>query len=98
MFSVFGNNAEHKSFGGNGRFTMSGNDFLQTTTASPPRVLLTVRQFCNRHSFITEGGMRFQIFNRQTNGLGKSGAIVRLGRKILIDEEKYFGWMDSLQG
>ena len=71
--------------------------FVPTATANPSRILLTVRQFCNRNPFITEGGLRFQIFNRQTNGLEKSGAIIRLGRKVLIDEPRYFDWIDSQQ-
>ena len=61
------------------------------------RNLLTVKQFCSRHPFATEGGVRFQIFNRQTNGLESSGALVRLGRKRLIDENKYFDWIDGQQ-
>ena len=76
---------------------MSRDVVIETTKASPPRVLRTVRQHCDRHPFVTEGGVRFQIFNRQTNGLEKSGALVRLGRKILIDENKYFDWIDSQQ-
>ena len=76
---------------------MSRNDFLQNKTASPSRVLLTVGQFCDKHRFISEGGVRFQIFNQQTNGLEKSGALIRLGRKILIDENKYFEWIDDQQ-
>ena len=67
-------------------------------TASPPRALRTVKQFAERHPFLTESSLRFQIFNRASNGLEPSGAIIRLGRKILIDEERYFGWVDSLQG
>ena len=66
-------------------------------TASPPRTLRTVKQFAERHSFLTEPSLRFQIFNRASNGLESSGAIVRLGRKILIDEERYFAWVDSQQ-
>ena len=67
------------------------------TTTSPNRVLLTVRQFAERHPFLTESSLRFQIFNRASNRLESSGAIVRLGRKILIDEDKYFGWVDGQQ-
>lgn len=65
---------------------------------APSRNLRTVKQFAKRNPFNTEPSLRFQIFNRKTNGLEASGALVRLGRKILIDEEKYFGWIDSQQG
>ena len=74
------------------------NQLTAVTTATPSRILLTIRQFAERNPFITESGLRYQIFNSQTNGLESSGALVRLGRKILIDEEKYlFGWVDSQQ-
>ncbi len=45
-----------------------------------------------------EGGVRWQIFNADTNGLAESGAIVRIGRKLLIDEDKYFAWVMAQNG
>jgi len=74
------------------------NQQAAVTTTSPTRKLFTVKQFDERNPFITESGLRFQIFNRKSNGLEYSGALVRLGRKILIDENKYFGWVDDQQG
>jgi hypothetical protein len=65
----------------------------QTTTP----ILSTVPQFCTKHPFITQGGLRFQIFNEENNGLAESGAIVRIGRRVLINEPKYFGWIESVQ-
>ena len=59
--------------------------------------LFTVRQFCEKHQAFKAGGIRFQIFNEKTNGLKESGAIVRNGRKILINEEKYFAWLEAQQ-
>lgn len=32
-------------------------------------------------------------WNSRTNGLKASGAIIRNGRRILIDEEKFFNWL-----
>lgn len=55
----------------------------------------TVRQFCKRHPAFTEGGIRHQIFHEKTNGLAESGAVVRMGRKVLINEEKFFHWLDE---
>ena len=49
---------------------------------------LTVAQFCEKHTAYKIGGVRDKIFNAETNGLAKSGAIVRDGRKILINESK----------
>jgi hypothetical protein len=59
--------------------------------------LLTVNQFSAKHSFVTPGGLRFQIFNAKENGLEKTGAVIRIGRRVLIDEEKYFGWIEGQQ-
>lgn len=35
------------------------------------------------------------IFNEHQNGLAKAGAIVRVGRKVLIDEAKFFAWIEA---
>ena len=65
---------------------------------SAQHTLYTVAKFAQRHEdFITEGGLRFQIFNAKENGLAASGAIVRLGRRVLIDEKRYLNWIESLQ-
>ena len=57
--------------------------------------LLTVRQFTQKHPAFPEGGLRHRIFHADTNGLKESGAIVRNGRRVLIDEEKWFSWLRS---
>jgi len=58
-------------------------------------VYLTVTQFAEKHPAFTPGGLRAWIFNENTNGLAKAGAIVRIGRKVLIDEAKFFAWVES---
>ena len=63
---------------------------IQTTWA-----YLSVRQFIEKQPAFTNGGLRALIFNEYSNGLAKSGAIVRIGRKILIDETKFFTWIES---
>lgn len=55
----------------------------------------TVKQFCQRHPAFTQGGLRHEIFNSARNGLKESGAIIRNGRKILINEQKYFARLES---
>ena len=57
--------------------------------------LSTVKQFPTKHPAFTTGGLRSLIFNEHTNGLAKSGAIVRIGRKVLIDEAKFFAWIEA---
>ncbi len=56
---------------------------------------LTVTQFIEKHIAFKNGGIRALIFNEYSNGLAKSGAIVRIGRKTLIDETKFFTWIES---
>lgn len=55
----------------------------------------TVNQFTNKYPAFTRGGLRALIFNETANGLAKSGAIVRIGRKVLISEIKFFAWVES---
>lgn len=73
---------------------------------SQPRTLLTVRQFSDKHLAFTQGSLRNLIFlsdNRKTSrgiiqGNGLNVALVRIGRKLLIDEAKFFQWIDEQQG
>jgi len=76
---------------------------MQETT---PRTLLTVKQFAGKHQAFSEGSLRFQIFNaepRKTSrgeipGNGLDSALVRLGRKVMIDEARFFAWLDAQNG
>ena len=67
----------------------------QTEATQTVWAYLTVQQFATKHPAFTLGGLRHQIFNAATNGLAKSGAIVRNGRRVLINEPKYFNWLES---
>jgi hypothetical protein len=58
---------------------------------------LTVSQFVNQHLAFNTGGIRSIIFHEHQNGLAESDAIVRIGKKILIDEAKFFAWVQSQQ-
>lgn len=58
---------------------------------------LTVSQFVNQHLAFNTGGLRSLIWNEHQNGLAESGAIVRIGRKVLINQQKFFAWIESQQ-
>ncbi|MDD2768825.1 MAG: hypothetical protein PHT19_08830 [Methylococcus sp.] len=60
------------------------------------KILSTVRQFSERHPAFTQGSLRALIFNEKQNGL--HAAIIRVGRKVLIDEEAFFRWLDQQNG
>jgi len=57
--------------------------------------LQTVSQFAESNPAFPIGGLRWMIFNEDKNGLKAAGAIVRVGRKVLIDTDKYFQWVHS---
>lgn len=59
------------------------------------REILTVSQFAERCPAFKEPALRWLIFNRRKNGLEKSGAIVRNGRRVLLDVEKFFVWLEA---
>lgn len=70
-----------------------------------PPILLTIRQFSDKHPGFPQGSLRNLIFlaeNRKTSkgtikGNGLNSALVRIGRKLLIDEAKFFQWVDTQQ-
>lgn len=57
--------------------------------------LSTVKQFPTKYPAFTQGGLRSLIFNEYTNGLAESGAIIRIGRKVLINDELFFRWIEA---
>lgn len=74
---------------------------------TPRPVYLTVEQFSQRNPAFTPAALRNLIFKadeRQStkgtipgNGLIEAGAIVRVGRKVLIVESRFFDWVDAQQ-
>lgn len=67
----------------------------QTEAMQTAWLYSTVQQFSKKHPAFPVGTLRHQIFNEETNGLKKSGAIVRNGRRVLIREDRYFAWLES---
>jgi len=80
---------------------------LSEFRAAPP-LLFTVKQFATRNEAFTEAAMRNMIFKADErrasngvipgNGLIECGAIIRLGRKVLIDELAFFNWIKTQNG
>lgn len=79
----------------------SRNEILLRNSDSP---FYTVSQFAIRHPAFTDRTLRAYIFNAEDrsnsrgeaipgNGLAASGALVRQGRRILIDEPKFIEWV-----
>ena len=61
-------------------------------------LIKTVNQFIEQNPAFTHGGLRSLIFNEHQNGLASSGAIIRIGRKVLINENKFFDWVGTQSG
>ena len=57
--------------------------------------LFTVKQFAAKEPAFTVGGLRALIFNGKSNGIVDSGAIIRIGRKVLIDENAFELWVEA---
>jgi hypothetical protein len=54
--------------------------------------MLTVKEMQERQPGIA---LRWAIFNEAFNGLAASGAVVRVGRRVLIDPVLFDQWMRS---
>ncbi len=72
---------------------------------SSSNAYVNVRQFSERNPAFTEPSVRNLIFKADQresslgtipgNGLIEAGAIVRIGRKVLISEQRFFAWVEG---
>jgi len=57
------------------------------------RRLIPVTAWKQYHAWPSEGGLRWLIFNGDSNGFG--AVVRRAGRRVLIDQDAFFEWVDS---
>ena len=57
---------------------------------------LTVPQFCKAHQWATLGGIRHLIFHERSNGFSK--CVRRIGKRVLLNEEAVFAWIEEQNG
>jgi hypothetical protein len=57
--------------------------------------LKTPKQIVECCPGMTIGGLRMLLFHSRTNGL--ESCVVRLGRKLLIDEAAFVQWLDGMR-
>lgn len=57
--------------------------------------LISIPQLAEKHKALTEGSIRWRIFNAKQNGLEQSGAILRNGKRIFLDEDKFMNWLSG---
>ena len=55
--------------------------------------IVNIEQLSQEVPAFTQASIRWLIFRAKENGLEESGAIIRLGRRVLIDEEKFVDWV-----
>ena len=77
---------------------------MSTTNQLKGLRLGTVQQTSERFPAFSQSALRFLIFNadERTNsrgetipGNGLAPAIIRIGRKVLIDEDKFLEWIEQ---
>lgn len=75
---------------------------------SAPRDLALVKQFSTRFPAWSQASLRNLILNARDridsrgrtiagNGLEEAGAVIRLGRRVLIDVSRFFEWIAAQQ-
>jgi hypothetical protein len=57
------------------------------------RRLIPASKWNDFHPWPPKGGLRHLIFHEKTNGFDK--VVKRCGRRVLIDEERFFEWINS---
>ena len=55
--------------------------------------LIPVTKWNDFHTWPPVGGLRHLIFYEHTNGFNH--CVVRVGRRVLIDEDKFFEWTEK---
>jgi hypothetical protein len=58
------------------------------------RSLKSVRDFAAASGF-SEAQVRWWIHQAEINGLARAGALVRIQRRVYIDAERFWQWVDS---
>lgn len=58
--------------------------------------LIPVPNWPEYHSWPSAAGLRSLIFNREKNGFNK--VVKKVGKRVLIDEQAFFRWVENQQG
>lgn len=64
-----------------------------TKKTTTKKNLIPVTKWNDFHTWPPIGGLRHLIFYEKTNGFNH--CIVRIGRRVLIDEDKFFEWTEK---
>lgn len=64
----------------------------QNFPAASSKRLIPVPKWNDHHEWPPQGGLRHLIFHSKSNGFDR--VIKRAGRRVLIDEEAFFQWIE----
>lgn len=64
-----------------------------TEPSNKSRHLIPLTKWPENHSYPPLGQLRALVFNANKNGFHK--VIRRCGRRVLLDQDEYFIWLDS---
>lgn len=67
----------------------------QTQATPAEQTYFSVKQYAQKEPAFTESSLRAIIFNEHSNNLAKSGAIIRVGRKVLLHGIKFPQWLEA---
>jgi hypothetical protein len=68
----------------------------QSEPSSTTFRLIPVMDWAKHHPWPPVGGLRHLIFNAKSNGF--DAVVRRIGRRVLIDEVKFFAWVEQKGG
>lgn len=60
------------------------------------RNLIPLTEWNTHHAWPPIGGLRHLVFHAKSNGFDQ--AIRRVGRRVLIDEDAFFEWVEEQNG
>lgn len=66
---------------------------MRRFTVTPQTRLIPVTAWPKYHPWPSVAGLRYLINRAEENGI--SNAVIRIGRRVLVDEEKFLEWARS---
>lgn len=72
------------------------SETIKTSPQALQRRFIPLTEWPKHHSWPPIGGLRHLVFYAEENGFSK--VIRRAGRRVLIDEQAFFQWLDEQNG
>ncbi|MDD4556629.1 MAG: hypothetical protein PHE89_04815 [Alphaproteobacteria bacterium] len=60
--------------------------------------ILTINDFCKKHTFLTPSALRNKIFYGSQNRMDDFKVTIKLGKRVYINENNFFLWLDAMNG